>query len=195
MLRRIVACGVALSLLVMGGCNRGGSEEGTVGDVNDETIDRHITVDVTGAKTFHFDDTVKMRFLVREATGDKIAASVASVSVPAMLPNGDVGLVMPEVGIATKYKGDGDYIVARGTGHGPPGGPTAKEDPKVKPDVSLVQVTFITREPPSEVRYGYLLEHCEVTLEDDAKEGSAECPKLLAVNGEEVALKFSWRAP
>ncbi|HEX7168206.1 MAG TPA: hypothetical protein VF230_14600 [Acidimicrobiales bacterium] len=197
-MRKLIACGVALSFLVFGGCGSGdgdGEAAGTVGEIDDKTIERHLTVDVTGAKTFHFDATAKMRILIREATGDKIAASVASISVPEMLPNGDVGLVMPEVGIATRYEGDGDYVVGRGTGQAPPGGPTAKEDPKVKPDVSLVQVTFITKQPPSETRYGYLLEHCEVTLKSDAQEGSAECPALVAINGEKVKLKLSWGAP
>lgn len=193
MLRRPLIAVLVLVLLGGSACRRGGTE-GEVGELKDQTIERRLTVEVTGAQSFKFDSLTNMRFLVREATGDEAAKSIASVTLPQPLANPAGGLVIPEVAIGNRYEGAGDYAVVAGTGQGPPDGPKAANPGT--PDASLVQVSFVTTEPtPGETRFGYLLEPCKVTFGKDAITGSADCPALLSFKGERVTLKIRWSAP
>jgi hypothetical protein len=61
--------------------------------------------------------------------------------------------------------------------------------------VSVAQVTFIDLGPnPSEMRFGYLLKPCKVTVKDKATTGKAVCPALVAYNGDQVSMTFEWGA-
>lgn len=195
MLKRSVMAVLAVVVLAASGCQRGRAG-GEVGELSDQTIERRLLIEVTGARPFKFDGTTNMRFLVREASGDKAAAGVASVTLPAFLADPAGGdQVIPEVALAGRYDGPGKYIVAAGTGQGPPDGPKAKAGGPA-PDASLVQFSFVTAKPtPSETRFGYLLEACTVVIGKDAITGSADCPALLSFTGDRITLKMRWSAP
>ncbi|MBW3669143.1 MAG: hypothetical protein KY443_08020 [Actinobacteria bacterium] len=193
MKRGIALCAVA-AILVGPACRREGSTGGTQGELSDQTIERLVSVDVEGATSFSFTAPTKVRLLVREATGDKAPGSVASVTLPEPLPHPNGSMVVPEIAIVARYTGPGPYTVPAGTGQAPLTGPKAENGAPNSP--SLVQVAFRTYEPtPAETNFGYLLEPCKIVLGKDVLTGSADCPALVAINGERVSFKMRWSAP
>jgi hypothetical protein len=168
----------------------------TLAPVRDETVERSVSIEVRGDREVSLKRRVNTRFVTRESKGKYLSVSVASVTFPELIDLGGTEKINPEIAIAGMYEGDGDYTLPAGIGTRPASGPTIKpnEDAKDNPQtVSVAQITFIDLGPsPSELRFGYLLKECKVTVKDGAKTGKADCPALVAINGEKVSMTFEW---
>lgn len=183
---------VATVLLLLGTACRSSSDAGSLGELLDETADRRLVLEVRGARTVDIDQVVPVRVLTRTGTGDQAFASVASVTLREGIEFTPGTLVNPEVAIVGSYGSDGTFEVPAGLGQAPPKGPSATTAPGTASNASVLQVTFLTRQPPGELRFGHLLEPCKVVLRDGAKAGSADCPALVAINGEQVSMRMRW---
>lgn len=178
----------------MSACKRG--DTGTVGDLQDQTLPRKLTLRITGAHTFELNETRNLRVLIRKATGSNAQMSVASVSTSEFYPAPNGWLAQPEAAIVGLYDGDGTYTLPAGRGRVPTTGPTVPDDPSAQGKLSVVQTTFDRFDKPgSAQRYDYALEPCVVVLNDDGKTGSAKCPKLANHDGQTISMEMSWGEP
>jgi hypothetical protein len=203
--RRILSVGLVGVVAFSGACKAKESKQTAtqkevaaktknLGQLTDDTVERTLTVKVAGDHAIDYKAPTKMRFVLRPGTGEAADFSVASVTVPAPIVIDSNLRINPEIGLAGVFKGDGDYTLPAGVGQPPRNGPTA---PAVSgaSGISVGQVTFITLTPkPSDVRYGYVLEPCKVSLRSNAREGSAECPALLDIDGGRVSMSLTWGA-
>jgi len=154
---------------------------------------RKLIVEVTGARTGKFEGSVKIKALTRVTAGEHKEFSVAAIEPLDQLRLPDGTIIKPEIGIVGIYTGDGTYEIPAGLGQAPTTGPTVPFPATSTSAVSVGSVTFINEGPPLvEKRYNYLLEPCKVTLSDQATVGTAECPKLVAIDGEQITLKYTW---
>lgn len=198
-----VGSAAVCAAMVIGGCGGGSGDSGKAGGaddaevdrVYDETLERKLSLKLAGAVDVVVDRTVTMRFVTRKGEGEGMPFSVASVTLPLPLPLEDGAVVQPEVAVAGMYRGPGEYTVPEGIGPTPTTGTTVKDRSTGTEKVSVIQVTYVRQSPPEEARYGYLLEACEVTLRDRAREGKAVCPALVAPDGRRVAMTIEWGKP
>ena len=189
MSRRLIASLVLLLLLP--GCARGGGGPDKVEESVRRKEQRAIHVEIRGARTVTYDGRVDVETLSRKGEGEQAAFSVAVMTLvqPLAIQGGQLNL---EVTIGGRYGGDGEYKLAAGSGPiVPTAGPTAPGRPLGGDAVSKVMLTFF--EGTKEKRFGYALESCKIRFEDDATEGTARCPALVAFDGEKVSLELSWK--
>lgn len=186
---------------IAGACGGGSGGESssdapTYQPIGDQTLERQLTLDVTGAHTVHIDERVDMRFVTRVGKDeDDMTLSVASVTLKEPYDLGDNRKLNPEIGLVGSYTGDGRFTIPAGLGQAPTSGPTVPSPPSVgTAAVSVAQITLIDLNTKQETRFQYLLEACEVELEDGATTGRAECHSLISVDGSKVTLIMTWRA-
>lgn len=193
MKRRIALAMAVFVALAMSACNKDEPEEAE--PVSDRTIPRKVTARVSGARTWELNGTYQVRILTRPGTGKFIDTSVASITFSDFFPVSEGTFAQPEVAVAGMYTGDGDYTVPAGIGTRPTTGPTAADPGQVPGKVSVIQVTFTGKEPGSAFRFDYLLQACQVHLDNDASTGRATCPQLATHTGEVISLEISWGKP
>jgi hypothetical protein len=195
-MRRLAAC--LLGAVLVAGCGSG-EDEAVVddrGQVSNRTVDRQLTVKITGARQADFTGTVKMQIVSREGGGKFRETSVATALPTDLIPLVDGKRLKAQIGVVGFYEGDGRYTLPAGLGIKPTTGPTVAGEIQGGKAASLAEATFIDLGPPAnEIRFNYTLEPCRVRLEDGAGTGEATCPALAAVNGEKVAMTMRWAAP
>lgn len=195
-----IASAFVVAAMFIAACGRGDGDDkpraSDVGKIDNRTMSRTLKVDISGAHSISFSKDVEMRFLLRESKGDALAHSVASATLDAPLDVGNGLSILPEVAVVGMYKGDGTYTISAGSGTAPTTGPTAPPPGrKDTTSLSTVGMTVLKLAPPSpsETRFGYTLEACHVTLDERMAKGSAECPALVSVHGDRIALRMSWK--
>ena len=186
------ALAVVALVAVLAGCGDSGPEPPQ--QVTDRTIERSVELRVTGSREASFDGDAQLRVVVRPGKRERITEAVATVLFEEPLDVGGGTRLTGQIGVVGMYDGDGTYELPAGVGQAPTTGPTTSA-PGGTTGMSVAQVTFAgaDADAPAE-QFGYVLEPCEVEFEEDATEGSAECPALVSPDGDRVSLRLTWGA-
>jgi hypothetical protein len=189
------ACGEASSAPEVKGEKEERSEE--QGELDDRMLERTVTIEIEGAQDAHVEKVLTTRVVTRVGEGELAQFSLAHVGPPEFVQLGGGRRLMVEVGVVGIYTGDGTYELPAGIGPPPSKGPTVETEATGMVTSSVAAAVFVTEgdDGPSETRFGYLLEPCQVELRSDATEGNVSCPALKSVGGEEVSLTMTWEAP
>ena len=162
------------------------------GEVERETVEQAVDLTIEGAEDVELSERVKLDVLVRRAGGDVgLENSVGTMlfETPVAIDGGRT--VSTQIGLVGMYDGDGDYEIKAGTGLPvPTSGPTVPSEATGTEGISVAEVSVFQGD--RQTRYGYLLEACDVHVEDDFRTGEATCPALVAPDGDKVSLHVVW---
>ena len=182
---------LAMLLLLLGsGCTK--AEK--VQEVVTQDVERHITVEVDGARQARYEGRHKLKVITRIGKKEQKPNSVAAIEPLDQLDIGDGVSLRPQIAVVGQYEGDGTYTTPAGVGPAPTTGPTVPGLGGSPIATSVAAVVFVKLQPtPSEERFAYVLEPCTVKLDDGATVGSVDCPALVAHNGEKISMRYSWK--
>jgi hypothetical protein len=187
MLRWRATVAIALAAAGLATC-RGPAKPG---EVVDRTVERHLVLRVTGDRSVEFEGRTDLHAVTRNGAREQIEFNVAAIEMVEPIALDDGESVQFDMGLAGVYTGDGEYTLPAGLGVvRPTSGPTAPPPPQDSRTISNVSVLFTSATTGE--RFGYLLEPCAITLDDDATVGSIRCPALVNETGEKVALDVTW---
>lgn len=158
-------------------------------ELKNQTLERAVTIKVTGARTFQYSGRPKVVVVSRPGSGENLLTSVAALNPVDPIMHGKE-FVRADIGFTGAYTGDGTFELPAGAGQPvPTAGPTLAP-PTGGSKGSTVAIAFTAG--TQSVRFAYALEPCSLTFRNDATEGSATCPKLAAPDGSTVSFEMTW---
>ena len=197
---------VALAFLVAG-CNGGGDDSNPTSasvigpttsttspfDRKNEMIDRDVQIDIAGAREIHLHRRLTVQFLTVRGPIERTNLTTIAITSPIDLGNGDLLLV--DIGLRGGDALKSTVTVEPGYGTAPPNAPKVPA-PVVKAGQtpSQLEFTVVTGKPPTELRFGYHVKPCTITLHSTAVVGSATCGAVYANTGQPATFKMTWNA-